>query len=372
MPAELSKAEDGEWRVRGLASTASRDQQGEIMLQDGMDLTPIDKKKGILNWDHKKGPENTLGVLDGYTRSPEGLYIEGRLFKNHDKAKAAYQIMSSLGKSDYGRMGLSVEGSIKERAGKDGQIIKRSVITGVALTMNPVNSDTYVDLTKSMTSDETDFEINSSEEASAISGSGSEPDSASSEAQSPLFTSEQVLELMTKALAVGGEQATTTPSERSGGAALAQEDLDKKKAKKAYKSEENEDDIEKGRGKDLKPRKHKGELNHRVMSDSEKQESEKLRGEFVAHMDKYKDYKRNPDHPHHADYAADSAKNSARAKRLDEIHYGIKKGSSEWFQKSITDAVDSLKMLYPDIPTDQLLKALEDRLNTKYGIKDSN
>ena len=294
MPAELTKAEDGEWRVRGLASTASRDLQGEIMLQDGMDLTPIDKKKGILNWDHKKGPENTLGIIDGYTKSPDGLYVEGRLFKNHDKAKAVHQIMSSLGKSDYGRMGLSVEGSIKERTGKDGTTIKRSVITGVALTMNPVNSDTYVDLTKSMTSN--DIEFNASEDVQTDSDSGSESNSASSEASGPLFSSEQVLDIVRKALAIGGEKATTLPGDLSGGAALAQEDLDRKK-KKA------------------------GIVNEKLEKECDKE---------------------------------------------------IKKGSAKWFEKSILDAVDSLRMLYPEIETSILLTALQDRLNTKFGIKDQD
>lgn len=290
MPAELTKAEDGSWAVRGLASTSTRDQQGEIMLQDGMDLTPIDKKKGILNWDHKKGPENTLGVIDGYTRSSEGLYIQGRLFKNHDKAKAVQQIMSSLGKSDYGRMGLSVEGSIKERTGKEGQVIKRSVITGVALTMNPVNSDTYVDLTKSMTSSDIDFE---SEEKSS---EGSGPNFASSAAQSPVFTTDQVLDIVKKALGIGGEKASMPPNQLSGGAALGKEELDKKKKKVI-----NED-----------------------------------------------------------------------ARDLSEKDREIKKSSSEWFQKSILEAMDALKVLYPEIKPEYLLKALESRLSTKYGIKDQN
>jgi hypothetical protein len=289
IPADLTKSEDGEWRIRGLASTASRDQQGEIMLQNGMDLTPIDKKKGIINWDHAKGPENTLGVLDGYRKASDGLYIEGRLFKNHDKAKAVHQIMSSLGKSDYGRVGLSVEGQIKERTGQNGEVIKRSVITGVALTMNPVNTDTYVDLVKSMNADQTELEFNSEAQASRDPG----PNEASQEASELTFTANQVIDLLGKALSVGSAYATTTPANLTGGDALAQEDRDKKK-------------------------KSKKEVKDPVV-------------------------------------AMESSP--------------IKKGSKEYFIKSVIDIMDSLKTLYPDIPSELLLKAIEDRLTRKFEIK---
>jgi hypothetical protein len=259
------------------------------MLQNGMDLTPIDKKKGIINWDHAKGPENTLGVLDGYRKASDGLYIEGRLFKNHDKAKAVHQIMSSLGKSDYGRVGLSVEGQIKERTGQNGEVIKRSVITGVALTMNPVNTDTYVDLVKSMNADQTELEFNSEAQASRDPG----PNEASQEASELTFTANQVIDLLGKALSVGSAYATTTPANLTGGDALAQEDRDKKK-------------------------KSKKEVKDPVV-------------------------------------AMESSP--------------IKKGSKEYFIKSVIDIMDSLKTLYPDIPSELLLKAIEDRLTRKFEIK---
>jgi len=149
MPASLEKGEDGNWNIAGLASTSGLDQQGETIIQKGIDLTPVDQKKGILNWDHKKGPENTIGTLDGYKRTDKGLFIKGRLFKNHSRAKAVKEIMDSLTESDTGRMGLSVEGQILERDSSNPNIIKKCRINAVALTMNPVNANTYADVMKS-------------------------------------------------------------------------------------------------------------------------------------------------------------------------------------------------------------------------------
>lgn len=217
MPAELSKGADGEWLVQGLASTPSRDQQGEIILPEGIDASPIDQGRGVLNWDHQKGPENTLGLLDSYSKTKEGFFIKGRLFKNHKKAQSVQEIMSSLGKSDQGRMGLSVEGKILERAGKDGKIIKKCQINAVALTMNPVNQDSFIDLVKSLSTDEVDFQA-TEENLNNIQDSGN-----SSE---PTFTMTQVMALMQKALSVGDGAATKTPAERSGGDALSPESMD--------------------------------------------------------------------------------------------------------------------------------------------------
>ena len=225
VPADMEKAQDGSWKVRGLASTSQTDQQGETIIQSGIDLTPIDKRKGVLNWDHKKGPENTIGVLDGYKRGEQGLYIEGRLFKKHTKAKAVKEIMESLGEADHGRMGLSVEGKILERDKMNPKIIKKCQISAVALTMNPVNVSTYADIVKSMNSAE-ELEIDAVETA---------PEASSDEVT---FTASQVVTMIQKALGVGAGY-TQAPADRTGGDALSQQSIDAKK-KKVEKGEEDE------------------------------------------------------------------------------------------------------------------------------------
>ena len=221
LPAELSKSDDGQWRVSGLASTASKDLQGEVIDQDGLDLTPLDMKKGVFNWDHKKGPENTIGVIDSYKKSKAGLWLTGRLFQNHSKAKAVQEIMSSLNKSDVGRMGMSIEGVVKERAGKDGKIIRRAIIHSCALTMNPVNTDTYASLIKSLNG------VELSEEAvdmSVLSETERETVEENT-ADQPMFSTNQVMTLLAKALASSDAAATAAPADKTGGDALSQSNL---------------------------------------------------------------------------------------------------------------------------------------------------
>jgi hypothetical protein len=224
IPADLEKGKDGEWKISGLASTQKVDLQGETIIQKGIDLTPIDKKKGVINFDHQRGPENTIGLLDGYTRTEKGLFIEGRLFKNHTKAKAVYEIMSSLGENDRGRVGLSVEGKILKRSLTNPAIIERCQINAVAVTLSPVNSETFADLVKSMNSADS-VEFNAEEQISETN-----PNEAT-------FTADQVMAIVQKALAVGGPAAVGPPNAKTGGNALQPSDMsaEPKKKKKLKK-----------------------------------------------------------------------------------------------------------------------------------------
>ena len=222
VPAELSKSDDGEWRVKGVASTASRDQQGEVIIQKGIDPSAIDEGKAYFNWDHGRGPENILGPIDSYQKQPGQFIVEGRLFKNHSRAKVVHEIMSSLTKADRGRMGMSVEGKILERGGEDGKTIKKCKITAVALTMNPVNQDSQADLVKSLSSDSLaiDFETKKADSENIP--------------NEDTFKASEVLEIVNKALSVGSAYATSAPSDLSGGEALSQEELDKKAKNAEY------------------------------------------------------------------------------------------------------------------------------------------
>lgn len=234
VPAHLEKSKDGEMRIYGLASTDKRDLQGETIDLKGLDLTEIKKGKGTWTWDHQQDPESRLGIIDKYKLDKTGLYLGGYLFKNHSKAKAVHEIMSSLSDRDKGRVGISVEGVIRERAGRDGKIIKKAVITSAALTLNPVNTDTYCDLVKSLSSVEffsngIDDRIEKDEETSE-----------SVEKSSPVFTVEQVYSLLQKALGASGAYATSLPQNLSQGDAMAQEDLDHEAKKSTLDCDEEE------------------------------------------------------------------------------------------------------------------------------------
>ena len=221
IPAEIQKSEDGDWKIAGLASTEAVDQQGETIIQKGIDLTPIDQNRGYFNFDHLPGPENLIGTIDGYKQTDKGLYVHGKLFKNHDKAKSVYQIMSSLGEGSKGRVGLSVEGKILERDQMNKAVIKKCQISKVAVTFNPVNQETHADIIKSMTS------------GAAIDFNATK-DSYSDEQNTdntPIFSAEQVVEIVKKALGVGAGYAQA-PDTLTGGDALATSDMKPKKKKK--------------------------------------------------------------------------------------------------------------------------------------------
>lgn len=213
VPAEIRKSDDGEWVVEGVASTASRDRQGETICQDGIDPTPIDEGRAYFNWDHHKGPENILGPIDTYKRENGNFVVKGRLFKNHGKAQAVREIMTSLGKSDRGRMGMSVEGKILER-GSDGKTIKKCIINAVALTMNPVNQESYAELVKSLNGADLDIHTKATAEPA--------------NSDEPKFSMTEVMQFIQKALSVGSDYAVSKPAELNEGGALSQENLDKK------------------------------------------------------------------------------------------------------------------------------------------------
>lgn len=208
IPADIQKGANGEWRIQGLASTSTKDLQGEIVDIQGLDLSVLNSRKGTWNWDHKKGPENTIGIIDTVQKADGKLHLGGYLFQNHDKAKAVYQVMSSLKEQDRGRMGLSIEGVIRERGGEGGKVIKKATLTACALTMNPVNTDTYADLAKSLIgAQEIEFDLGQLE----------------------------VDEELIKSLAVGDGYATKVPSDLTGGDALSKEELGDRKKKKKLK-----------------------------------------------------------------------------------------------------------------------------------------
>lgn len=302
LPVELIKSADGDWNIRGLASTEAMDAQGETVLQKGIDLTHIEKQKGYINWDHKPGPENLIGVLDGYKRQNNQLYVEGRLFKAHDKAKAVKGILDSLGERDRGRMGLSVEGAILQRNAKNPSIIEKSIITGVALTMNPVNSETYVDLMKSLTAGE--IEIDTSVRVAT-----ERPTTLDNQV---LYTTEEVAALI-KALGIGGANSgNTAPNQLSGGAALAVEELGKDP-------------------KQVEPLK----------KDAAEAEKEAARKKAVAEKTLIKAATFTPKHR----------------------SFEIKVDS---LKKSLINILDDLHKLYPECSRSELWAAVQDRLDTKF------
>lgn len=156
--AKSIKSENNEdpksWKVGGLASCADSDLDGETVDPFGI-MTDYALEYGYINWNHEKGPDSRIGILEKINIDSRGLYIEGYLLKGIQKARDAYILMKELTKlGNPRRLGWSIEGKVIQQ---DGTRITKSFLVAVALTTNPVNPQTYAELMKSL------FALNKSE-----------------------------------------------------------------------------------------------------------------------------------------------------------------------------------------------------------------
>jgi hypothetical protein len=216
MPVELVKGDnEEEWRIKGIASTPDADLQGESIDQSGLDISVLKAGRGIFNYDHMKGPENILGAIeDANFKDVDGkrvLEVDGYLFKHQDKAKAMANILKSVKKGNAPRVHLSVEGKILQRDASDRSMIRKARIDKVALTLDPVNPYTYVDLVKSLNDPNLQADIDPVQESVNIT-------------KSELV--ELVEDAVKKAMAAGA--SSDAPSQKQGGEVLQKESLDKK------------------------------------------------------------------------------------------------------------------------------------------------
>lgn len=161
LPVELVKGGETEngWKIRGLASTENVDLQGEIVKQRGLDISPIKEGRGWINYNHSNDPEDMIGKLDDADVGNKGLMVEGYLFKKHRKSQAVYSILKSLDDKDKHSIKLSIEGNILKRAGRDNKTIASAKVDKVALTFDPINTYTYVELVKAITDTNKELEM---------------------------------------------------------------------------------------------------------------------------------------------------------------------------------------------------------------------
>ena len=138
----VQKAEtDDYFEFEGLASTADEDLQGEIIKQN-FDLSSILAGKGYVNDDHGQNYDvkdhSRMGVIDSAEIRKEGLWLKGRVWKDHAATPAYYNEM----KHKPGMVQLSIEGYTMKRDPRNKNVVNKAYVTGVALTRNPVNTNT--------------------------------------------------------------------------------------------------------------------------------------------------------------------------------------------------------------------------------------
>ena len=155
-PIDLVKAgaEDSEAmtaRIGGIVSTEAKDQQGERVLQSGIDWTYA-LEKGWFNYEHKAGPESVLGhpetIEEVMYKGEPATRVEGVLYLHKPKAREIYETAVALQKAKTSRrLGFSVEGQVLAR---DKDAIVKSKVLNVAITDHPVNADARLDVLKSL------------------------------------------------------------------------------------------------------------------------------------------------------------------------------------------------------------------------------
>jgi len=148
MPLEIVKSKDDSMRIGGVATDeAGEDLQGEKVFIAGLETDYL-LQRGNFNWNHGKEPKDILGEIDTVDKKGQKLYVEGFLYPKVEQAEAVYKLMKGMKESGSDRkLGLSIEGKVKERNGKE---IKKAWLRAVALTYDPINRGSFVDLIKSM------------------------------------------------------------------------------------------------------------------------------------------------------------------------------------------------------------------------------
>jgi len=142
-------------RIGGVISDESIDQDGEVLVQSGLDFDYF-KKHGRIKYEHSKNPADFIGFPEGIIRKGTKTEMVGRIFakKGTPQYNRALECIGDLEniiaynaqhpnnpRSSY----YSIEGIPQK---KDGSKVVKGLITNVVITANPKNSGTYVTMMK--------------------------------------------------------------------------------------------------------------------------------------------------------------------------------------------------------------------------------
>ena len=151
-------------KMGGIASTSAKDSDGEYLDPNGFDVKPL-LEKGLVNWHHraKDQPQAIIGEPTTAKITPEGLYIEAKLYPSSPLANEVYCLAETLEKdSSTRRLGFSIEGRVlKRRSNKKTSplynMVDKAEITGVAITHQPKNPKTLASIIKGETDNSEEY-----------------------------------------------------------------------------------------------------------------------------------------------------------------------------------------------------------------------
>jgi len=147
---EKSINNDTQRFISGYASVQKKDLDGETILTKGLDISYL-LKFGVLNWDHKKEPDDIIGLpSEGTKIDRKGFYLVGNLFKgpNFKRAEWVWDFLQFLKKADLTKehvrnLGMSVEGKYVSRNPSNSNIVESAIVRNVAITHKPVLQETF-------------------------------------------------------------------------------------------------------------------------------------------------------------------------------------------------------------------------------------
>lgn len=131
------------WYIQGYASTPDLDAQGEIVEPNGINIDYF-VKSGWINYEHKQDAEYVIGAPteNTYVDFSKGLFVEAVLFKENKYAKQMWDLANQISKNGINRnLGFSIEGAIRKRNDVESHIVEDVMITNVAITKNPANTE---------------------------------------------------------------------------------------------------------------------------------------------------------------------------------------------------------------------------------------
>lgn len=158
------KAEDKykDMTFEGIASTNDKDSEGETLEPSGYEIQRF-LKHGLFNLEHfptrKKdgtGAQYWVGEPTAGHVKDNQFFVKGKLWSDSKAARSFWDTMEAMKKSGSTRKpGMSIEGQALARDPLNPKRITKSRITNIALTMTPVNTNSFVDICKGEQS--TDF-----------------------------------------------------------------------------------------------------------------------------------------------------------------------------------------------------------------------
>jgi hypothetical protein len=138
--------------LEGIASTADKDADGEYLDPKGFDLSYF-MQGGIVNWHHQaaKDPDAIIGEPVEARITKGGLYVKVRLYEEDPLAIKVFNKARQMeANSKTRRMGFSIEGQATERDPDNEAIVTKAMITGLAITHMPKNSNTFATVCKAL------------------------------------------------------------------------------------------------------------------------------------------------------------------------------------------------------------------------------